>query len=105
MKPGSGDKQYSVLITGRELAELQKFTWHLAEAYGLDRRIEKYKGTRALRLYRWDLDCLEDATALALDDDREYPGKSGESYKAMQALHERIKHIRAQAYAEMTEKT
>ena len=59
MKPGSGDKQYRILITGRELEELKKFTWSMAEAFGLDRRIEKYQGKRPIGFYRWDLDCLE----------------------------------------------
>ncbi len=101
MKPGSREKRYPFLITGRELTELQKFTGDMAEAFGLDRRIESYKGTRPLLLYRWDLDCLEDVTAMALDDDREYPATSGNGYEAMQSLHERIKRIRAQIYAEL----
>lgn len=105
MKPGSGDKPYPLLIEGRELAELQKFTWHMAEAFGLDRRIRNYKGTRPLRLYRWDLDCLEAATSLALDDKQEYPGKSGKGYEAMLSLHEKIKRLWAQAYDKTGEKT
>jgi hypothetical protein len=92
-------ESYEVLITGRELVELQKFTWAMAEAFGLDRRIEAYRGKRPLRLARWDLDCLEDVTALALDDDTEYPGRSGKGFAAIQALHERIRRIRAGAYA------
>lgn len=104
MKPETGDKQYSVLITGRELVELQRFTWSMAEAFGLDRRIENYRGKRPLQFYRWDLDCLEDVTAMALDDEKAYPGKSGEGYQAMRDLHERIKRVRAQAYAEIGKK-
>ncbi len=103
MKPGSGDKQYRILITGRELEELKKFTWSMAEAFGLDRRIESYQGKRPIGFYRWDLDCLEDVIDLALDDDREYPQKSGPGYEAMQQLSARIKQLRAQAYAEMEE--
>ena len=91
-------------ITGRELLELQRFTWSMAEAFDLDRRIEHYKGTRPLRLYRWDLDCLEDVTAMALEDKTAYPGKSGEGYRAMRVLHERIKRVRKQAYAELGRK-
>jgi hypothetical protein len=34
MKPGSKDKQYRILITGRELEELQRFTWQMAESFG-----------------------------------------------------------------------
>jgi len=51
MKPGKRDKAYPLLITGRELVELQKFTGAMAEAFGMDRRIENYKGKRPLRLY------------------------------------------------------
>ena len=43
MKPGPGDIPYRILITGRELEELKKHTWMMAEAYGLDRRIELYQ--------------------------------------------------------------
>ena len=39
MKPGPGDIPYRILITGRELEELKKHTWMMAEAFGLDRRI------------------------------------------------------------------
>jgi hypothetical protein len=56
MKPAPGDKKYSIHITGRELAELKKFTWSMVEAFGLDRRIERYQGKRAIGFYRWDLD-------------------------------------------------
>jgi hypothetical protein len=101
MKPGSGDKPYRILIAGRELDELKRFTWSMAEAFGLDQRIEGYQGNRPLSLYRWDLDCLEDVTAAALADGEEYPDQSGPGYEAMKHLHERIKRLRAQAYADI----
>lgn len=59
MKPGKGDTRYKIRITGTELAVLHKLTFAMVEAFGLDRKIEKYKGTRAITLYSWDLDCLE----------------------------------------------
>jgi len=46
MKPGSRDIKVKMLIAGKELEELQKHTWLMCEAFGLDRRIEKYKGNR-----------------------------------------------------------
>jgi hypothetical protein len=98
MKPGPRDERYRILITGRELEELKRFEWSMAEAFGLDRKIEAYKGTRPISFYRWDLDCLEDVTALALMDDEAYPGRCGPGYEAMKRLHERIKRLRAQAY-------
>jgi len=48
MKPGSRDIKVNILITGEELEELQKHTWSMVEAFGLDRRIEQYKGKRPI---------------------------------------------------------
>ena len=43
-----------------ELKLLQENTWQMAEALGLDRRIEKLTGKRKVSFYSWDLDCLKD---------------------------------------------
>lgn len=59
MKPGSNDKKYYILITGQELVELKKYTWVMVEAFGMDRKIERYQGTKPIGFWRWDLDCLE----------------------------------------------
>lgn len=101
MKPGSRDKRYQILITGQELDELKRFSGDMVEAFGLDRRIENYQGMRPIGFYAWDLDCLEAVIGLALDDEKEYPGKSGPGYEAMRALYERIKELQAQASADM----
>ena len=45
----------------------------MAEAFGLDRRIDKYRGKRPIGFYRWDMDCLIDVLDIALDDSNEYP--------------------------------
>ncbi len=100
MKPGRRDRRYPILITGLELEELKRFTWNMAEAYGLDRRIDNYRGTRPIGFYPWDLDCLEAVTHSALMDEEEYPTKSGPRYEAMQRLRERIVCLRAEAYPE-----
>jgi len=100
MKPGIGDQPYAVLIRGRELTELKKFTWSMAESFGLDRRIERYQGKRPLQLYRWDLDCLDAVISVALDDAEEYPRRSGKGYLAMKSLYQRIKRLLEQAYAD-----
>jgi len=63
MKPGPKDAAYRILITGRELEELKRLTWQMAEAHGLDRRIEAYQGKHPITLYGWDLDCLIDVIA------------------------------------------
>ncbi|MCX6065445.1 MAG: hypothetical protein NT121_06785 [Chloroflexi bacterium] len=39
VKPGSKDRKASILITGLELDELQRFVWMMAESFGLDRRL------------------------------------------------------------------
>ena len=101
MRPGSRDRRHGMLITGRELAELKRFTFDMAESFGLDRRIERYRGTRPIGLYRWDLECLEMVTEDALNDRSAYPEKAGPGYEAMKRLHERVKKLTEQAFAEM----
>jgi len=61
MKPTKKDIRISILITGQELEALKELTWCMAEAYGLDKRIENYKGMKPIGLYRWDMDCLMNA--------------------------------------------
>jgi len=92
MKPGSKDKKIKILISGKELSELQRHTWSMAEAFGLDRRIENYQGKRPVGFYRWDLDCLIDVIDIALDDPRDYPDKSSGGYKTLKELHNRLKN-------------
>ena len=46
MKPGKGDVAIQRKISGRQLEELQKHTWMMSEAYGLDTRVDNYKGKR-----------------------------------------------------------
>jgi hypothetical protein len=79
MKPLPGDHRHRLLITGDELRELKRHTWAMAEAFGLDRKIENCKGSRPITLYRWDLDCLLDVIDLALGDDRDYPNRSDDT--------------------------
>lgn len=98
MKPGSRDVKYKIMITGQELEKLKKFTGDMAESFGLDRRIENYHGKRPIDLYRWDLDCLEPVIRMTLDDKQEYPDKSGDAYKAMKQLYDRIRGIHKEAY-------
>ncbi len=44
MRLGPHDGKLTILITGDELHELKRFTVDMAEAFGLDRRIEAYSG-------------------------------------------------------------
>ena len=86
MKPGKNDIPVKVKISGRKLDELQKHTMHMCEAFGLDLKIENYKGSRPISLYSWDLDCLIDVMEFVLKDKSEYPNKTDESYIALHEL-------------------
>jgi hypothetical protein len=63
----------------------------MAEAFGLDRKIENYKGTRALTLYRWDLDCLMDVIDQALRREPDRRDRSAPDYSALKSLSERLR--------------
>ena len=87
MKPGKNDIPVKVTISGRQLTELQKHTWQMCEAFGLDHKIDNYKGIKPISLYSWDLDCIIDVLWLALDDEKEYPDKNDEGYRLLQELY------------------
>jgi hypothetical protein len=91
MKPGPGDISHKIMITCNELRELKRHTGSMAEAFGLDRKIEAYQGTRPITLYRWDLDCLMDVIDCALGDQREYPDKTKPEYLVLKSLGERLR--------------
>lgn len=93
MQPGSRDIKVNILITGEELEELKKYTWSMAEAFGLDRRIEQYKGKKTIGLYRWDIDCLIDVLSIVLYDSKEYPYHNSSGYLALKDLSERLKSV------------
>jgi transcription elongation factor Elf1 len=75
MKPVKNDVPIKVKISGRQLTELQKHALQMCEAFGLDRKIENYKGTRPISLYSWDLDCILDVLSMALDDEKDIQTK------------------------------
>src|SRR3954454_6067271 len=91
MKPGRRDIRHKVLIAGDELRELQRHTGSMAEAFGLDRKIEAYKGTRPIMLYRWDLGGLMDVVETELNDPRESPDRVSPEYLALKRLGERLR--------------
>jgi len=90
MKPGKNDTKLQVLITGEELYELQEHTYLMAESFGLDTRIDNYKGKRPIGLYSWDFECLLSVIEYALKDPRSYPDKSVPGYALMEQLLERL---------------
>ncbi len=89
MKPGPRDHRHKLRICGDELRELKRHTYAMAEAFGLDAKIENYKGTRPITLYRWDLECLLDIIDVALEDD--YPDKAAPEFQALKSLGERLR--------------
>ena len=91
MKPGARDIKLSILISGEELSELQRHSWQMVEAFGLDRRIENYKGKRPIGLYSWDFDCLLAVIENVIDDPKEYPDKNYSGYIALRKLYDRLK--------------
>lgn len=94
MKAGRHDRKHHVLITGAELRELQRLD--MPESFGLDRRIERYQGTRPIGLYRWDLECLLAATALAASG--RDPVASPKGRVTLQTLHDRLQGLYQAAY-------
>lgn len=91
MKPGSKDIKLEILISGKELSELQRHSWQMVEAFGLDRRFEKYKGKRPISLYSWDFDCILAVIENVLNDPTEYPDKKDEGYRALKSLFNYLK--------------
>lgn len=91
MKPGKNDIPIKRKISGRQLVELQKHTWQMCEAFGLDSKIDNYKGSRPISFYRWDLDCILDVLEMALDDEKEYPDKKDEGYIQLYELYMDLK--------------
>jgi len=90
IKPGSKDRKASILITGLELDELQRFVWMMAESFGLDRRIANYQGVRPIGLWRWDIECLVDVIDSVLGDPEYYPTQDSPEYLAINALRDRL---------------
>ncbi|SIO39198.1 hypothetical protein SAMN05444166_4323 [Singulisphaera sp. GP187] len=91
MKPGSRDIRHKVLITGDELRELKRHSGSMAEAFGLDRKIEAYRGTRPITLYRWDLECLMDVIEDEQADKQNYPDNTASEYLALKRLGDRLR--------------
>lgn len=93
MKPGKNDIPIKIKISGKQLSELQKHTYHMCEAFGLDRKIENYKGSRPISLYSWDLDCLIAVLDIVLDDEKQYPNKEDVGYAKLHELYMNLKKV------------
>jgi hypothetical protein len=98
VKPGKKDIAIQCKISGRQLEELQKHTWQMCEAFGLDTKIDNYKGVRPISFYSWDLDCLLDVLDMTLNDAKEYPDKQDEGYIQLHKLYVSLKHDYKETY-------
>ena len=98
MKPGKSDPRIRVKISGLQLTELQEHTGAMCEAFGLDRKIERYKGTRPITLYHWDLECLLDILNWVLNDIKQYPDQETPEYIALHELHVHLKDLYKQTF-------
>ena len=105
IKPGGKDRKASILITGIELDELQRFVWMMVESFGLDRRIANYQGVRPIGLWRWDIECLVDVINSVLDDPEYYPTQNTPEYLAIKTLRDRLQVEEDTLYAELRTST
>jgi hypothetical protein len=95
VKPGRKDIRLEVLITGAELEALKDLAYQMCEAYGLDRRIERYRGVRPMGLHRWDMDCLLDVIFFTVRDESD---KDSPRYRVLAGMHDRLRSIYAQTW-------
>jgi hypothetical protein len=98
MKPSKSDPRIRVKISGLHLTELQEHAGAMCEAFGLDRKIERYKGTRPITLYHWDLECLLDVLNWVLNDRKQYPDQEAPEYIALHELHVHLKDLYKQTF-------
>ena len=70
----------------------------MCEAFGLDTKIEKYKGVRPISFYSWDLDCILEVLDMVLDDEKEYPDKNDEGYIKLNELYMDLKKAYRETY-------
>ena len=93
MKPGKNDRRYKIKIAGLELQVLQKLTGLMCEAFGLDNKIDAYKGTRDIAFYSWDLDCLETVLDIALQNPAEEEITDPLELEALKSLNIRVRDL------------
>jgi len=99
MKLGKNDIPLKIKISGMQLEELQKHTWQMAESFGLDTKIENYKGKRPISLYSWDLDCILDVLNMVLNDQKEYPNNKDKGYLKLSELYTHLKAMNTELYS------
>jgi len=103
VKPGPRDVRVRVTISGAELRELKRLSWAMVESFGLDRRIDAYKGTRPIELYRWDLDCLATVLDEAVRGAETSRRGRTQGLRPLRSLQARIHSLRQTAYEDLKE--
>jgi hypothetical protein len=98
LKPSKTDRPVRVKISGLQLSELQEHTGAMCEAFGLDRKIERYMGTRPITLYQWDLECLFAVLEEALKDEKQYSDHGAPEYVALNDLYANLEQLYQQTY-------
>lgn len=93
MKIPKNEIPAKIKISGIQLEALQEQSYQLCESFGLDSKIEDYKGTRPIHLYRWDIECLTDMLDETLKDPSEYPDKDDIGYKELEKLNLTLKEL------------
>ena len=61
-------------------------------------KLKKYKGTRPISFYSWDLDCILDVLDMVLNDEKEYPDKNDEGYIKLYELYVDLKKAYKETY-------
>jgi len=98
MKPRKNDIPVKIKISGMQLEELKKHSCHMIEAFGLDTKVENYKGVRPISFYSWDLDCILGVLDMVLSDEKEYPDKEDGGYKRLNELYVHLKNEYSKTY-------
>ena len=73
-------------------------TGAMGEVFGLDRAIERYKGTRPITLDHWYLECLLDSLTWVFNDRKQYPDQATPEYSALRELRGRLKDLYRQTF-------
>ena len=73
MGRSAAEKTCRIVIEGPELVELKRHAHQIPECPGLDRRIQRYGGNKALEISRDELDWLVAILDAVLHDRKGYP--------------------------------
>jgi hypothetical protein len=98
MKPGKKDIKINIRIQGEQLIALQKISFLFTECFGLDSRIDKYKGTKSIGLYQWDFECLIGGIEYAISDQKTKNSMRSSEINALTNLSNTINEIYKKTY-------